>query len=142
MPAMSEVQGYIIANSTRFVSGGSTGGIPLWMNKLPATSADTAVVLLESGGPGPTYTYTGISYERPALQMISRSTSYVTARDNSQHVWELLASVTGITISKTSSTGVTNYLTITPIQSPTDMGQDVEERSLVTCNFLIEKELS
>ena len=141
MPAGREVLGYVVSNSTKYVLGGSTGGTPIYLNKIAETPA-TALGFFESGGPGPLYTYTGVSVERPTLQLISRSSSYATARDNAQTVWNMLAAVTSTTIAKTSSTGVTSYLTITPVQSPTDMGQDAEELALITCNFIIEKELS
>ena len=141
MPVGREVVGYVVSQSTAYVLGGTTGGVPVYLNKM-AESPATAVAFFESGGPGPTYTYTGVSLERPGLQLISRSTSYATARDNAQTVWNMLAAVTNVTISKTSSTGVTSYATITPVQSPTDMGQDAKELALITCNFTIEKEVS
>ena len=143
MPGINEVAAYITAQSTRYAQGSSTTAIPLFMNKLPAESPDTSVVVIESGGLGPLYTQTGtVALERPTFQVITRSSAYSQARDNAEHIWTILANVTNTSIAKTTSTGVTSYLTVTPLQSPSDMGQDAQERPLVTCNFVVEKELS
>jgi hypothetical protein len=113
------------------------------MSKFPATSPATAIVALESGGAGPVYTHNGsLMIERPTLQFISRSTGYATARSNAQVIYDTLAAVTNSAIPKNGSTSETTYLTISPLQSPTDMGQDSDERALVTCNYFIEKEPS
>ena len=143
MPAINEVASYVVAQSTRYALGNSSTATPLFMNKLPPDVADTAVTFIDAGGAGPLYTHNGVvALERPSLQVITRSSAYQTARDNAEHIFTILAGVTNTSISKTTSTGVTSYLTITPLQSPTDMGQDAEERPLVTCNYLIEKEQS
>lgn len=143
MPAINEVATYIVAQSTRYALGDSSTAVPLYMNKLPAEVADTAVTIMDSGGSAPLYTHNGtFALERPTIQVITRSSGYQTARDHAEHIYQLLAGVTNVSISKTTSTGVTSYLTITPLQSPSDMGQDAEERPLVTCNFVMEKELS
>lgn len=143
MPAINEVASYIVAQSTRYAQGDSSTAVPLYMNKLPATSSNTAVTIIDSGGSGPLYTQNGnFALERPTLQVITRSSAYQTARDHAEHIYTILASVTNVSIAKTTSTGVTSYLTISPLQSPTDMGQDANERPLVTCNYVIEKEQS
>jgi len=142
MPVGSEIHGYIVLTSTRFASGESSTAIPLWINKHPQGQPDTSVAIFESGGVGPTYNFTGVTVVRPNLQIISRSSAYQTARDNAEHIWQLLASVTGVSIAKTTAGGTTDYMTVTPLQSPTDIGQDAEARSLVTSNYSIEKDPS
>jgi hypothetical protein len=143
MPYGSEVANFLVSASTSFKQGGSTGAqTPIWMNKFPGRSSNTAIAIFESGGPAPLYTHSGLSLERPTVQIISRSTSYATARQNADFIFRTLAGVTNAGVSKTTSTGETSYLTITPLQSPTDMGQDAEERSMVTCNYMAEKEMS
>lgn len=141
MPVMTEVASYIVSTSTRYKVGGSTGSkVPLWQSSFPPDQANTAVALFESGGSGGLYAHGGnLVLERPTFQVIARSTSYATARDHAEHIYSLLTSVTNATLSKTTSTGTTSYLTITAVQSPTDMGQDAEERKLITCNFITEK---
>ncbi len=143
MPFINEISNYIVATSTRFALGDSSTAVPLYMGKLPAAIADTAVTVIDSGGSGPLYTQNGTFYlERPTIQVITRSSAYSVARDNAETIYNLLANVTNLSISKTTSTGTTTYLTVTPLQSPSDMGQDAEERPLVTCNYLAEKEPS
>lgn len=144
MPVLDEISGYILSNSTRFKAGGSTGTkVPLWKSTLPPDQANTSIGLFEAGGPGPVYTHNGTLYtERPSLQVISRSTSYATARDNAEHIYTLLGAVTNVLVAKTTSTGDTTYVSITPVQSPFDMGQDAEERNLISCNYIAEKEQS
>lgn len=143
MPYGSEVANYITSNSTAYKTGGSTGSAtPVWLNKFPSDDVDTAIAIYDSGGLGPLYTHNGLSLERPTVQIISRSTSYATARQNADYIFRTLGGVTNAGVSKTTSTGETTYLTITPLQSPSDMGQDAEERSMVTCNYMAEKEMS
>ncbi len=142
MSFMTEIHGYIILTSTRYASGSSSTAIPLWMNRHPSGEADTSVALFESGGSGVMYDYQGISFERPTVQVVARSSSYVIARDNAEHIFSLLGSVTNQVIAKTTAGGTTPYLTVTPIQSPSEMGQDAERRTLITCNFQAEKEVS
>ncbi len=142
MPVGSEVHGYIVLTSTRFAAGPSSTAIPLFINKHPEGQPDTSVALFESGGAGSQYTYEGIKVENPTIQIISRSMSYETARDNAEHIFGILAAVTNQSIAKTTAGGTTPYVTITPLQSPADIGQDAAARSLVTANYSIQKELS
>lgn len=142
MPVGSEVHGFIVLTSTRFASGASSTAIPLWINKHPEGQPDTSVAIFESGGAGAMYTYDGLELENPTLQIISRSSAYQTARDNAEHIYGVLSAVTNQTIAKTSAGGTTLYVTISPLQSPSDIGQDASERSLVTSNYIIEKAIS
>ena len=142
MPVGAEVQAYVVLTSTRFFAGESSTAIPLWLNKHPESQPDTSVAIFESGGPGAVYNFDGIKVERPTLQFISRSSGYESARDNAEHIYVLLSGVTNATIAKSSAGGTTPYLTITPLQSPTDIGQDASARAMVSCNYVIEKELS
>lgn len=136
MTVMAEVASYLVTTSTRFSAGASSTAIPLWMSQHPEGQPDTSVALFESGGPGPLYTQNGLTIERPTIQIISRSSSYATARDNAQHIHDILAAVTNQTL------GTTPYVTITPVQSPFSMGFDALERPLISCNFVVEKEPS
>lgn len=143
MPYGSEMAQYIVDSSTSYVLGGSTGGTPVWLNAFPPTGQGTAVAIYESGGPSPLYTQgTALYLERPSMQVITRSTSYATARQNADYVYRLLGSISNTSVPKTTSTGTTTYVTVTPLQSPTDMGTDAEERPMITCNYMAEKEMS
>lgn len=144
MTVLAELATYIDSNSTHFRNGASTGSaVPIWMSGFPDQSPGNAIALFEAGGPGPVYTQGGSIYvERPSIQVISRSTSYVTARGNAERVYRLLSVVKNASIAKTTSTGNTTYVTVTPIQSPFTMGKDAEERNLISCNYIAEKVLS
>lgn len=135
---LPEISTRIIAQSTRFIAAPSTSATKaqIWLNRFPEVGADTAIALFESGGIAPNYTYTGLSVERPAVQVISRSTSYATARLNAQRVHDILAATQNTTI---SSVG---YVTITPVQPPFDIGTDAAGRSMLSCNFIAEKGVS
>lgn len=142
MPVGSEVHAFIVLTSTRFASGQSSTAIPFFINKHPEGQPDTSIALFESGGSGAQYTYSGLAIENPTLQIISRSSAYEVARDNAEHIYGLLSAVTNETIAKTTAGGTTPYFTITPLQSPSDIGQDAAARALVTSNYIIQKELS
>jgi hypothetical protein len=144
MPYGSEMARYIVNSSSGYTLGGSTGsGLPVWINAFPPVSFDTPIALYEAGGPAPLYTHgTALYLERPSMQVISRSTSYATARQNADHVYRTLGSISNVSVAKTTSTGTTAYATVTPLQSPTDMGTDAKGRHLITCNYMAEKEMS
>lgn len=135
---LPEISAYLVANTTRFIAAPSTHATKyqVWLNKFPAESQDSAVALFESGGIEPIYTYEGLSNERPTMQVISRSHSYDTARDNANAIFTLLAGTENATLSNVS------YTKITPVQSPFDLGTDAAERNMVSCNFTAEKAVS
>jgi len=142
MPVLGELTAHVVNASTRFALGASSTAVPLWESQFPSDETDTAISFYESGGPAPMYTQSALSYERPTVQVISRSTSYVTARDNAEHVFSLLAAIENQDITKSTSTGVTNYITVSPVQSPFDMGRDAEQRAQISCNYQVQKEVS
>jgi hypothetical protein len=143
MPFIEEVSNYIAAQSTVFAVAPSSTSIPLWSGDIDDVSPATAVGIYESGGAAPQYQHANVvSYERPSIQVITRSTSYVTAKANADRIWDILSTVTGVDITKTDSTGVTNYITITPNQSPFEIGKDSLQRQRFSCNYFIQKERS
>lgn len=133
---LPELSAYIISNATGFVAAPATSGIQIWLNRFPEDGSNHAVALYESGGVGPNYTYTGISSERPNVQVICRSTSYATARSTANRIYSLLAGVENATLTGTS------YTRITPVQSPFDIGADAAGRSMISCNYQSEKAVS
>ena len=140
MPFIEEVSNYIVAQSTVFGLAPSSTSTPLWAGDIGESSPATAVGIYESGGARPTYTYSGIlSFERPSIQIISRSTVYTTAKANADIIYDLLSIVTNTNMNKTDSTGTTTYITITPNQSPFEIGKDSLQRQRFSCNYFIEK---
>lgn len=133
---LPEVSTYIVANTTGFVAGPSTGQCQVWLNEFPDQAQGTAVALFEAPGIEPQYAYSGIKHERPSLQVITRSTSYPTARTNANRIYALLGAVENATL-----TG-TEYVSITPSQSPFDLGDDGAGRSMITCTYRVEKAVS
>lgn len=141
---LDEVALHVVTQSTRFAVAPSTSKIPIWKGGFRADQPNTAVSLYETGGVAPLYTYDDLELERPALQIISRSTSYVTARANAWYIYEILA-LTGnanLPVSTSTAASTVNYVTITPNQSPFDMGTDAKARHQISCNYIIEKALS
>lgn len=144
---LDELARYVVGQSTSFVIAPSTAGYPIWKGGFRADQPNTAVTILETGGILPTYTYAGVSFEQPTIQIISRSTSYELARTNAWLVYEILAIVgnANLVASTSTSTGAdptTRYVSITPNQSPFDMGNDAKARTQFSCNYMIQKVLS
>lgn len=127
---LDEVGAYIIANTTAFSSTN------VYYHAYPANAPNALAVLRESGGAPPTYDFNGVTFERPSFQVVCRSTSYVTARNNANTIYSLLSAVENSTLSGTY------YNRITPNQSPFDVGEEADARALVSCNYLAEKEIS
>ena len=80
----------------------------------------------------------GVGYENPTIQLVFRGAphDYETPMTRARNAWQLLASVLPGTI----STGTSEYLTIKPMQSPFSLGQDLNQRYTIVCNYLIRKE--
>ena len=127
---LDELAAHIVASSTAF-----TEGTNLFKSKLPATSPNTAVALYESGGitPGARLSTTN-AFEQPSFQVLSRSTSYVTARQNAQIVWNIFDGFADSTLTNV------RYLSIVPVQSPFPVGRDENSRHLISVNFNVRKE--
>ena len=125
---------YLAANSTRL-----TVGVNLtksFMHEDP----NTITTLYETGGVFPTHTFTTSTgtrlHENPGLQVISRSTSYETARNTAQDVFTILDNVAGSNLP--TATG-TFYVTIDAVQSPFLIDRDSNDRFRVGVNFTVSK---
>lgn len=141
---LDELCTFITTSSTVFARAPSTTRVPIWLGGWNADQPNTAVAFYETGGTPPTYTYDGLEFEQPTIQVISRSTAYTTARTNAWLVYELLAVLGNASLANSSSTGAptTNYITITPNQSPFDIGSDARSRYQISCNYIVQKALS
>lgn len=133
---LTELSTYILANSTTWVAGPSTGVVQVWKGRFPSVAANTSVALFEAGGIEPNYTYSGLNHERPTVQVISRSTSYETARDNANVIYVLLGGTDNATLSSVE------YAKVTPSQSPFDIGTDADGRTMISCNYIADKAVS
>lgn len=137
MAILNEIAAYVAAQTTSFSAGPHASKIEIWIGQFPADQRGTAVALFEPGGAPPVFTFgANPMVERPSVQVVSRSTSYATARTNAKTIYSLLAAVEDATLSGTV------YTRITPSQSPFDMGMDPDDRHLISCNYIAEKEVS
>ncbi len=124
---------YLAANTTRLSS------TTLTKSFMPE-SPSTVTTLYESAGLFPLHffsTSTGTrEYEQPALQAISRSTSYQTARAVAEDVFTILDNVAGSNLP--TSTGPL-YVRIDAVQSPFFIDRDQNDRFRIGVNFNIIK---
>jgi Bacteriophage minor capsid protein len=127
----------ILAASTSLKLGGSTGSkTPVFLSRIPPDQVSLSVGVYEAGGPPPQYVYGGITFERPSVQVLVRAASYEAGRNLADTIYQYLSTVTNSTVSSTL------YVSVTPQQSPFDAGYDANDRRLISCNYIIEKELS
>ena len=131
---VDEVATYLAAQSV------GTVGTDLFKESLPATP-DACVMVRETGGasPDPGFGSTAARFERPALQIIARG-----AADDVTGPYDKawLAWVALMAVNPTTSMSGTIYHQINPLQNPSLLEVDDNDRSLYAVNFLAEKELS
>jgi hypothetical protein len=126
---------YLAAQSTALTVRSGSGG-NLSISHMP-DSPDTAVTIYETPGASPIYVMStsGSSalraFEQPRVQVISRSSSYQTARTNADTVFDILDGYVG---TLPTATG-TSYLQITAVQSPFSLGRDENGRYEISCNY-------
>lgn len=99
---------------------------------------DTVVTVYETGGLPPVHTMGhGVGFvERPQVQVVSRASTYATARQNAQVAFQLLDGMPRRQINGTW------YLYAEAVQSPFLIGRDAQERVQVAFNVNIIKEQS
>lgn len=143
---LAEALTYIVDNTTGFRKPSSTGsGVPIYLSGMPHDETNaTAMAMYEPGGAPPVADLSGNVpvVERPRIQLISRSTSFATARQNAQTVWDLFYTVRNELFDKVGSTGTTKWYTVEPVHSPVDMGKDESHLHRVSADFQITKEMS
>ncbi len=138
MTILDELATYLVANTTLTV-GGTTGTLTKAIMR--DSQPDTVASLFETGGlPSrqafSTGTNTDIVWERPSVQLLSRSLSYQTARAAAEAVYQALDGLGETTMSGT------RWGSVDAIQAPFSLGRDENERYLVSVNFQIHKEVS
>lgn len=147
MAILDEALTYVLANTSTglFTNPSSTSpGVPIYLSRMPPDPVDVAVSLYEPGGAPPlgTLNDSAPTAERPRIQIYSRATSYQTARNNAQAIWDAFYTLRNTAIAKTGSTGTTLWHLAEPINSPTDIGRDGNERNIVTADIQVTKEMS
>jgi len=105
-----------------------------------SASPDEICAIKEYGGFSPIgqFGVTGIKYERPSCNLVFRGIpgDYSSPMEKARIAWEALAAVQPGELIDDSAI----YLMISPQQSPFSLGQDLNLRYQIACNFLILKE--
>ena len=131
---LDDVATYLASNSTRL-----TVGVNLTKGYMPSTPA-TCTTIFETGGFSPINNFsTGGNYrmyEQPGLMIHTRSTDYQTGRLIMEDVFTV---VDGVANTGLPTTTGTRYAGIDAVQSPFDIGQDSNDRHLMSVNFNVIK---
>jgi len=100
----------------------------------------TVVTIYETGGSPPVHGMGGSPgtalAEQPSIQVVTRSTSYSTARTTADQCFDLLDGLYQTTINGT------RYLYVEALQSPFMLERDDQERTRIACNYRIVKDLT
>jgi len=139
---LDDVATYLAAQSTALTVMSGTGGNLLKGVALDHTPApETLVSLYEAPGFPTVHTFgtsTGVVptvYDQPGLQVLSRSTSYKTARSNAETVKTILDGYTGTLPTATGRT----YLSILCAQPPFLLQRDANNRPVIATNYTVRK---
>jgi len=141
MSVLDDVGTYLAAQSTAFTKlSGSAGNLAKGVN-LDVIAPDTMVSLYDTAGLPSAQVFStasaaSVAYEQPGLQILSRSTSYKTARDNANVAYQILDGLSGLLPTATG----TRYLSIDAAQAPFFIGRDGNDRPLFSVNFNIRKD--
>lgn len=131
---LDDVASYLAAQSTRL-----TVGVNLTKGYMPPAPA-TVVTIFETGGLAPLHTMstagTVRALEQPGLMIHARSTDYQTARILIGDAYRILDNVGNRNLPTTSGTW---YGSIDASQAPFDIGQDANERHMLSVNFIVRK---
>lgn len=115
--------------------GHGTVGTNIFKGLMP-DDPDTVIAVFEYSGGEPAQTLglnTAVVYERYSLQVVSRDTDYVGARDAARAVFATLQTVANETVNGT------RFIRIEPRQSPFMQGRDGKRRVLFACNYSVER---
>ena len=145
MPLLDDIATFLDAQSTAFtLLSGTSGNLAKTISLDHEAVRDTIAVLYETGGSPNEYTFSTssnsarVAIEKPSLQMLSRSSDYQTARNQAQVAYTILDGLAGRTLP--TATG-TRYLEITAVQSPFSLGRDDNDRSIISVNFNVWKQV-
>ena len=143
MALLDDVGSYLCAATSAFslVAGTAGAGNLMKAQMLDnAKTPDTVVGLYETAGWAPQWVFstgsTSPAYEIAGLQVISRSTSYQTAKDYAYRAYRILDYVAGQKLP--TATGIM-YQRIAAVGPPFAIGQDQNGRFLLSCNFDVTK---
>ena len=140
MAVLDDLAQFIDTSSTAFSRSSNLGiGIALDSGSL----SNTFAALYETPGQVGSLAFSTTAnlaervFDRPRVQVICRSTSYTTARTNTQTIYDLLDGVANRKLP--TSTG-TLYVSIEAVQAPFSLGRDENDRWLISTNYQIERD--
>lgn len=135
----------ILKELGKYLQDNSLGtlGTNLFLGHMPATPA-TCACLYENSGMAPQWTFgsTTPQWESPTVQVICRSTDYVTARNKADDIWRYLVNVANQTLLPAAGATGAYYLRVDALQSPFSVGPDENGNVVLSCNYLVRKRLS
>lgn len=125
MGLVEDVGEFLDAASTRFDLGTRT-----FLNYLPE-QPNRAHSVTETGGLAPTHVFgsTSAAWENARVQILTRSTSSVTARADIEAAFTILDGVQNQTVNGST------FLRIAAVQSPFLVNRDERGRVIFSCNF-------
>lgn len=132
MAFLDDIADLIVANTTGFTVGGTTGNLA--KAAMLDTQPDTVTVLYETAGPASVFAFstsnmTDEVQRYPRFQTLSRSTSYPVAQAAAQAIFDAVNGLSNSTVNGTL------YDSIMAIQTPFAVGRDDSDRFLVSCNY-------
>lgn len=139
MAILDDIYTYVNAQSTVLSTSNMGKAVMLDAGSVP----NTFLSFYETAGEPGAHSFStaaGLAervFDRPGLQVLSRSTSYPTARTRAQIVYDLLDGVANKKMP--TSTGIL-YLSISAVQAPFSLGRDENDRWLVSCNYRVERD--
>lgn len=126
---LDEIGAYLVSQ------GRGTLGTNLFLGYLPNTPS-TLIAVYEYAGRAPTQTLKATTpVENPRIQVVCRNASYASAKTTARSVWN------DLNVGSTILSG-SQYLAITPLQSPFLLKRDSDERVLIAANFEAQRALS
>jgi hypothetical protein len=121
--------------------GHGTVGTDIFLSAMPGdTASGTLVVLYETGGVFPIRAMASspgqARMERPRVQIVVRGDDYPVARAKANDIWRSLDGLPQRTINATT------YFTVSAVQSPFQLGPDLNNRTKIACNYDVLKAVS
>jgi hypothetical protein len=139
MSVVDDIVAFLAAQSTAFtILSGTAGNLAKQIMFDHDHWPDTVTSVYETAGSANEYTFStstgraNVEFERPSFQILSRSTSYATARTRAQTAYTLLDGLADRSLP--TATG-TRYLEITAVQAPFVSGRDENDRYIVSTNY-------
>lgn len=122
----TDIVGYIESNTSL------TAGTTLYLNQMPDSAMDV-VSVYEQGGLSPDFHYSqpAPSVEKPRLQVLVRSATYVIGESLAREVWSLLTAIMDQTINGRY------FQTVMAVDTPTFLERDKNDAAIFTMNFQV-----